>query len=404
MAPTARSIADRAQWTWVILSASLSGFSRDQGTKLAAGMAFYAMLAMIPALFLLTLLFGAVVGSSQEGLHRARELAAQFIPRYSEVLLGEVERLARHGSAFGLANFLALAWGITPFAASVRGAFDSVLHARRPRPYLLEKLLDLALVVLFVLGLSAAALAGVGLRFVERATGADLVPLPLEVIAPFALIALTVLALQAAFTRGVSLRHLAAGALTTAALWLLARPAFTLFLTYNEGFGVAFGSFKSVFTVVVWIYWSCVVLLLGAEVSATLHRREAIVIGRLLEGRGKRVPASVRERHVRHVAAGTTLFSEGEPGREMYYVLEGSVSVRVGGDEVAVVPPRTFVGEMSFLLGAPRTASAVAGEDSTLVAIDNANIELLMRESPALIRAMLAEMAGRLRETTHRRE
>lgn len=397
-----RILSDRAQGAWLILTESLAGFWRNQGTNLAAGMAFYAMLAMIPALFLLTLLFGATVGSSEQGLFKARELAGQFIPRYSEVLLGEVDSLAKHSGALGLANLFALVWGITPFASSVRSAFDRIFRSHLPRPFLLEMLLDLALVVLFTLGVCAVAVAGVGLEYLHVATGTRLVPLPLEVLAPFALVVLTVLALQSAFTRGVATRHLIAGALTTAALWFAARPAFTLFLTYNHGFGVAFGSFKSVFTVVVWIYWSCVVVLLGAEVTAALHRREAILIGRLLEGNG-RVPSLGSEHRVRRVVAGEPLFNEGEAGREMYYLLEGSVSVRKKGREIAVVSPRTFVGEMSFLLGEPRTASAVAREESRLVVIDDRNMDALMRESPKLVRKMLDEMAGRLREANRLR-
>lgn len=42
-------------------------------------------------------------------------------------------------------------------------------------------------------------------------------------------------------------KHIFIGALFTAILWLLMRPAFTLFLTINESYGSVFGSMKNLF-------------------------------------------------------------------------------------------------------------------------------------------------------------
>ena len=47
-------------------------------------------------------------------------------------------------------------------------------------------------------------------------------------------------------------------------------PAFHLFITYNPGYGFAFGSFKSLFVVIIWIDYSLVVFLFGAEITASL--------------------------------------------------------------------------------------------------------------------------------------
>jgi membrane protein len=64
-------------------------------------------------------------------------------------------------------------------------------------------------------------------------------------------------------------RQLIIGSLVTSLLWFAMRPAFHLFLTYNPGYGFAFGSFKSLFVVIIWIYYFLVVFLFGAEIAAT---------------------------------------------------------------------------------------------------------------------------------------
>jgi hypothetical protein len=45
-----------------------------------------------------------------------------------------------------------------------------------------------------------------------------------------------------------------------------------LFLRYNPGYGFAFGFFKSLFVVLIWIYFSLALFLFGAEITASLSR------------------------------------------------------------------------------------------------------------------------------------
>ena len=58
--------------------------------------------------------------------------------------------------------------------------------------------------------------------------------------------------------------------LATTLFWFAMRPAFHLFLLYNPGYGFAFGSFKSLFVVIIWIHFSFIVLLAGAEITENL--------------------------------------------------------------------------------------------------------------------------------------
>jgi membrane protein len=220
-------------------------------------------------------------------------------------------------------------------------------------------------------------------------------------VLPFAVTVALVWGVFAFFTTRVHPVHLLAGAFATAVLWYLLRPAFVLLLTYDGGFGVAFGAFRSIFLVVLWIYYSLAMMLLGAEVAAALHRGEALLIRRLLDG-GAGLPVRSRDRLILEAPAGWVFCREDEPGDEMFFVLGGTISIRKGGQELARVGKGSFFGEMTFLLGMDRSASAVALEPCRCVVVHGKNFEALLREFPGIVREMLEEMARRLRDHSAR--
>lgn len=75
-----------------------------------------------------------------------------------------------------------------------------------------------------------------------------------------------------------------------------------------------------------------------------------------------------------HVATGTTIFEEDTPGDAFYVVLTGRVRIvkhLAGGGEEALtfIGPGGHFGEMALIDDFPRSASAVAQEDSTVSVI-----------------------------------
>ena len=60
---------------------------------------------------------------------------------------------------------------------------------------------------------------------------------------------------------------------------------------------------------------------------------------------------------LRKVKEGTALTTQGEPGTELYLLLDGVLGVDVNGDTVAEVGPGTLLGELAVLEGGLRTAT-----------------------------------------------
>jgi len=107
-------------------------------------------------------------------------------------------------------------------------------------------------------------------------------------------------------------------------------------------------------------------------------------------------------RNIASVPSGLVLFREGEPGKDMYVLLEGTAEVSVGGDVVEVATPGALLGEMALVDAAVRSATVITRSDCRFVAVDIRQFDMLVRESPEFARQVMTVMAGRLRHMNER--
>jgi CRP-like cAMP-binding protein len=99
----------------------------------------------------------------------------------------------------------------------------------------------------------------------------------------------------------------------------------------------------------------------------------------------------------RSIPAGTTIFSEGEAGSEMFGVVEGKVELRTNGRAIAELGPDDVFGEMALVDSSPRMATAVASADTVLAVIDRRSFLFLIHETPTFALQVMSAMAERLR-------
>ena len=126
-------------------------------------------------------------------------------------------------------------------------------------------------------------------------------------------------------------------------------------------------------------------MLVLRSVSLFAGVREAFLVG---------VAASATE--VR-LAAGQTLFEEGELGTSLYVIASGELEVSVGGKRVALMGERDVVGEMAALDPEPRSARVSATQDTLLLRLTDQDLDLLMSEDAEVARAIIQTLCRRLR-------
>jgi len=107
-------------------------------------------------------------------------------------------------------------------------------------------------------------------------------------------------------------------------------------------------------------------------------------------------------RNVSSIPTGLVLFREGEPGKEMYILLQGTAEISVGGDVVEMATPGALLGEMALVDSSARSATVITRSDCKFVAVDGKQFDLLVRESPEFARHVMTVMANRLRTMNER--
>ena len=96
-------------------------------------------------------------------------------------------------------------------------------------------------------------------------------------------------------------------------------------------------------------------------------------------------------------AAGDVIFSSGDEGAEMFVIKDGEVDLRVGGHTVETVCKEGFFGEMALIEEGPRTATAVAKTDCTLIPINEQRFEFMVHEVPFFALHVMKGLSRRLR-------
>jgi len=101
--------------------------------------------------------------------------------------------------------------------------------------------------------------------------------------------------------------------------------------------------------------------------------------------------------------AGEEIFKEGDAGDGLYIVKDGRVEISAGAGQnerqvFSQVAPGEMFGEMAVVEDKPRSASAIAKEETTVYFISRDELLALVEKSPSLAFALLREVSHRLRQ------
>lgn len=111
---------------------------------------------------------------------------------------------------------------------------------------------------------------------------------------------------------------------------------------------------------------------------------------------------SLFSRFGREFPAGSILFREGDPGREMYVIQSGKITVSKKVRDVEKVlgtlGQGEFVGEMAIISNKPRSATATVHEAAKLLVIDSRTFEAMVRANAEIAVRMIKKLTERLQE------
>ncbi len=215
---------------------------------------------------------------NQDVRQAVTDTLTQALPGSADSIEGVLDTAVELRGMGGAIGLLLLLWSGSNMFAAISRAVNRAWGIRRERQFIAGKLRDLAMVlgtgVLLLLSLAAVTIV----NFVGEMGNAFL-----NFIVPFgarfisfllALLVFLVIYKYVPNTRTIW-RWTWPGALLAAVLFQAATYAFIFYLTNFADFQSVYGPLGSVIVLLLWIYISSMILILGAEVNSELHRETA---------------------------------------------------------------------------------------------------------------------------------
>ncbi|ANK81165.1 MAG: hypothetical protein TEF_10415 [Rhizobiales bacterium NRL2] len=274
----------RDDWS-SILSRVKDRIGQDNLSLIAAGVAFFAMLALFPAIAALVGFYGFFADPAD--VEPLLAMAGNFLPEtVLSVLEEQVRSLTRgEGAAVGLAAILSLGVAIWSARAGVLALVTGlgVIYRENGRRGLLREILvsltlTALLIVVGVVALAAVVLTPVVLNlFNFGAVGewlAAILRWPIALGALFA--ALAILYRHGPCRRKARLIWVAWGVVAAVVLWAVGSALFSVYVANFASYNETYGSIGAVIALLMWLYVSAFVVLLGALLSAEMeHQTQA---------------------------------------------------------------------------------------------------------------------------------
>jgi membrane protein len=256
----------------------------DNVALLAAGVAFYAMLAIFPAIIALVTVYGMVADPNQVE-SQVGEFAKSLPSGADELLTQQLQNVANAGQrslSIGLVvSLLAVLWSVSSGVQGLVKGLNVVYDERETRGFFklraLSLLLTLGAIVVAVVALALITVfpavvdnLGLGRAGELAASIARWVVLALLVL--FALAVLYRFAPDRANPRW---RWVSTGAVVALLLWLLGSIGFSWYVDNFGKYNQTYGALAAVIILLLWLFLSAFAVLLGAELDAESERQTA---------------------------------------------------------------------------------------------------------------------------------
>jgi membrane protein len=242
-------------------------FLADRGTHLAAMIAYFAILAFVPLLFLALSLL-AFAGEPDESSLLVEELERAFPENSVENILEAVTEIQEQATELSVIGGIGLIWAALGFFSVLESAFN-IVYGLPNRPFIRQKsfvlvLTAASLIVLFL----ALVISSVGVELVQRAGVAEgfLSYLYALLVSTALLLGMTWSLYRLLTNTPLTWRETLPGAIVAAVLLQASFQILPLFVRLSNEL-IALQAYGGLVLLLVWLYVMANILVLGAEVN-----------------------------------------------------------------------------------------------------------------------------------------
>ncbi len=267
-----------------ILLRTYRQFNEDRLLAVAAGVVFYGLLALFPALTAFISIFG-LVADPQEVTQQINALQG-FVPEDVLGIFGDqVQRIVgaqTGGLSFAFVTGLLVAlWSANAGTKAVFDALNVIYDEQEKRGFIRLNLVSLAFTLGSLVFITVAIVTiGVVPWLVEFLSLGEAAQTLISILRWPALILVLILWLGVLYRFGPSRdgarwQWLSVGSMLAAVLWILASGLFSWYLRSFADYNAVYGSLGAVIGMMIWLWLTAIVVLLGAELNAEMEHQTA---------------------------------------------------------------------------------------------------------------------------------
>jgi membrane protein len=254
---------------------ALAGFALHDGSDVASGMAYFAILSLFQVVVLGVIVFSLIVGEGEARRIVIGHLEAA-LPLEPGTVSSIVESIIDSRGGVTIISVALLGWSAIGFFGALSTGVGRAFATTTRRPFWQDKLIGLLLLGgagLLVLGSIGIGLAqNIATRLATRIPGGgrsgqlviDLFGLLLPIL--LVLVALLVI-YRVVPNRRVTFRQVLPGAIVASLLFTVLRSGFTWYATDVARYESFFGPISAVISLLVFLHFASMVVLLGAEIA-----------------------------------------------------------------------------------------------------------------------------------------
>lgn len=271
-----------ARGWWQVLKRAIQESGAHNVSILAGGMAFFAFLAVFPALIAALTLYGLAAEPAQ--VAQQMQSVSGVLPAAARQLITDqltaVVQASGGTLTLGLVvSVLAALWSTSSATSNLITAVNLAYDEQETRGPLTQRAIALGLtlgaIVFVLVALVLVAVVPVALDTLGLGAAGRVVA---QVIRWTLLIGVVIVGLAVVYRvapdrENARLGWVSTGAVIAAALWILGSVGFSLYVSSFGNYNKTYGVLAGVVVLMLWLYLTCYIVLLGAEINAEAERQ-----------------------------------------------------------------------------------------------------------------------------------
>jgi membrane protein len=274
---------------WAVVKRARVEFGTDSATDLAAGLTYYAVLAVVPGLIVLLSILGLTHANTSTLTTQVTDVAPGSTGKVIETLIKQAQSHHSGAGVAAIAGIVVAMWSASGYVAAFMRASNRVYDIGEGRPLWKTASIRLGLTLFAVILLVFVAVIVVATGSVAHAVGStigagstamliwDIAKWPVLVVLISLLLA--VLFWAAPNVRQGGIKWISPGGVIATVIWVVISVVFALYVTDFSSYNKTYGSLAGIVVFLVWLWLTNVALLLGLEINAELEHERAIAQG-----------------------------------------------------------------------------------------------------------------------------